>query len=106
MGDCATCENYGDFEPRSGGTPPWPVCRFRAKPETCGARFKPRNPPWPSWLATSPTRDEAEYTERVIALMTPEQKASLETLRIRLGARSAAEVIRMLIEKEMKETKP
>lgn len=48
----------------------------------------------------------AEYTERVIALMTPEQKASLETLRIRLGARSAAEVIRMLIEKEMKETKP
>ena len=43
----------------------------------------------------------AEYTERVIALMTPEQKASLETLRIRLGARSAAEVIRMLIEKEM-----
>ncbi len=43
---------------------------------------------------------------RIMFTLNEGDKEKIETLRIRLGARSAAEVIRMLIEKEMKETKP
>lgn len=42
---------------------------------------------------------------RIMFTLNEGDKEKIETLRIRLGARSAAEVIRMLIEEKMKEAK-
>lgn len=43
--------------------------------------------------------------KRFVFEVTNELMSDLETLRKKLGARSAAEVVRMLIEKAMKEVK-
>ena len=39
---------------------------------------------------------------RFVAILTDDQKAALETLRARLGLRSSAEVVRFLIDREMR----
>ena len=56
-GRCPACDHYRNHG-SSGGTPPWPTCRFDARPETCG-RFQPSPPraTWESAIARQALKD-------------------------------------------------
>jgi hypothetical protein len=64
---CPDCIHYANHGGNVHGTPPWPTCRFDAKPETCG-RFRDHGRPAYSWQSAS------EKTRRKAALARAENR--------------------------------